>query len=429
MNKGNFPLFSAWLKQFTSTVFLQSFHAIFLMFSMIMLYNVKGTGSEVEGVTEDGVLAVVAIASVMALIKFEKMIKKLFGIEDSPVGNTGGAGAKLFMGAKSAMGLGATAASGFKKHRDASKNLTDTQNKKAKRQDAYNRIYDPTAYNAAHPSAGVNRAESLYNNTNQNTAGQAQNTTGQAQNATTQAQNAAGQAQNAAGQAQNAAGQAQNAGGQAQNVGGQTQNVVNNNVNDGDNSHTRFQKVLDKERRLEELEELEAQENKARKEKASAGLDKYLNLAGTLASVTVGLGAADETSEALTISNIINQPLAFGTTKVADKIAGKEVYTEVKERYIKENNELRAQDKPMKWVDDKGNRNEEARANKYLERSIISAIAGGLKDHASNVSKATIAPIKLSVGDIVTNIDGMQTRSKAKGIEKRQQAINDINHI
>jgi hypothetical protein len=312
MNKGNFPLFSSWLKQFITTVFLQSFHAILLMFSMIMLSNVQsppaGTiGSEVDfnTVKIDGVLAVVAIACAMALIKLEKMIKKLFGIEDSPVGHTAAAGAKLFMGAKSAMGLGTTAVSGFKKSRDASKNLKDIQSKKAKKQDAYDRIYNPEAYNAKYPHKAEQLMQSLQSPNGPNTPNGTQDGKNQ----------------------------------------GATDNDNNNNNNNRNNDKNDFQRILDRERREDELEDLEEQENKARKAKKSAGIDKYLNLAGTLASVSVGLGAADELSESLTVSNVINQPLDWATDKFSNKVAGKQVYKEVKERYIKENNEIRAENK------------------------------------------------------------------------------------
>ncbi len=378
MNKGNFPLFSNWLKQFVSTVFLQSFHAVFLMFTMIMLSQIQGKSGNMK---IDGVLAVVAIACAMALIKFEKMIKKLFGIEDSPVGNTAGAGAKMFMGAKSAIDLGKTATGGFKKSRDANKNLKDIQDKRRSKQDSYDRLFNPEEYNKRNPNkkvptAASARAESIYNSV---TSGGTQS------------------------------------GGGAGQTAGQGGGEYGTPSSRGD-----FNRMLEQERRKEELDELEGQEIKARKAKRAAGIDKYLNAAGTLASVSVGLGAADELSESLTISNLINKPLDVITDKYSNGVAGREIYNESKEKYIKENDALIASGKAPKFVDDDGNRNEVERASKVLEKSITTSIKDGLKDYGSTVVKNS--PIKMTV-DQVTKF---QINHEVKGNKKDLEKIREL---
>lgn len=377
MNKGNFPLFSSWLKQFTSTVFIQSFHAIFLMFTILMLSGLqKNTGIA----KIDGILAVVAIACAMALIKFEKMIKKLLGIEDSPIGHTAGAGAKMFMGAKSAIDLGKTATGGFKKSRDANKNLKDIQDKRKRKEDLYNRLTNPEEYYRQNPNkrpqnAAAAQAESMYNNA----------TTAAAQG---------GAAQGGAGQG--------------------------NPSNKKD-----FHRMLEEERMKEEIDDLKGQEMKAQKAQRASGIDKYLNAAGTLASMSVGLGAGEDWATASMVANVINQPLDRITDKFSNGVAGREIYKETKEKYIKENDSIKDYNQkngtniPLKYVDEEGNRNEVERASKALEKSISSSIKEGFSDYTSNITKAT--PIKMTVDQVTKFQINHEVKSNKKDMEKLRE--------
>ena len=387
MNKGNFPLFSAWLKQFTSAVFLQSFHAVFLMFTMIMLSQLQHppAATPLSSIQTNGIVSIVAIASAMALLKFEKLLKKLLGIDEGPLGHTSAAGAKMFMGAKSAIGLGQTAVGGFKKSRDANRNLADIQSKKAKKQDAYNRLFDQDAYNKQHPNRQIpplsQQAQQMYNNgLNGSQGGQSD--------------------------------------GQS---GGQSQNTGNNSRNSD------FQRMLEQERRQDELDDLEKDEMKASKAKKAAGIDKYLNVAGTMASISVGMGAADELSEMLMVANVLNKPVDLMTDKYSNTVAGKEVYKEAKEKYTNENNRIIAANavegavqQPLKYVDDSGNRNEEARASKFLEKSVVDGIKSGMRDYVSNVNRLTPSqPVKLSVEKIITRYDNYESKREARRQESR----------
>ena len=383
MNKGNFPLFNAWLKQFTSAVFIQSFHAVFLMFTMIMLSQLQHPDARLalDATKTDGVVAIVAIACAAALILFEKMLKKLFGIQDSPVGHASTAGAKMFMGAKSAMGLGKTAVGGFKKARDADKTVKDINEKRNKKQDAYDKLYNPTAYNERHPNRPISP--------------QAQQTQNMFEQATS---------------------------------GGQQQGNVNNPQGNANNQRDLdFQRLLDKERREDEMDELDSQEMKAKKAASSAHKDKWLNAAGTMASLSVGFGAADQLSEMLTVANIVNQPLDLVTDKYSNKVAGKEVYKEAKEKYINENDRIirenavpGAVQQPLKYVDDNGNRNEEARSSKLLEKSIMDGLKSGMRDYASNLNSLTqFKPAKLTVEKIITHYDNYESRRERQRQESR----------
>ena len=405
MNKGNFPLFNAWLKQFTSAVFIQSFHAVFLMFTMIMLSQLQHPDASLglDATKTDGVVAIVAIACAAALILFEKMIKKLLGIQDSPVGHASAAGAKMFMGAKSAMGLGKTAVGGFKKARDADRNVKDINEKRNKKQDAYDKLYNPTAYNERHPNRPISpQAQQTQNMFDQATSG--------------------GQPQ---GNANNSQGNILDRNGRI--ITSQQGNTNNQQGNANQQRELDFQRVLDKERREDEMAELDSQEMKAKKAASSAHKDKWLNAAGTMASLSVGFGAADQLSEMLTVANVVNQPLDLITDKYSNKVAGKEVYRESKEKYTNENDRIirenavpGAVQQPLKYVDDNGNRNEEARASKLLEKSIMDGLKGGMRDYASNLNSLTkFQPAKLTVEKIITHYDNYESRRERQRQESR----------
>lgn len=95
-------LFDKWFKNFTITVFTQSFHAIFLMFIMYFLSQIQQNVNDA-----DFLVGIISIVGMAAIIKFEKLIKSVFGIEDSMLGGVNEAKnlMKNMMGAKGAVGI------------------------------------------------------------------------------------------------------------------------------------------------------------------------------------------------------------------------------------------------------------------------------------------------------------------------------------
>lgn len=88
-------IFSTWLKQFLILVFTQSFQAIFMAFSLAVMANIISGVSAVK--FKDGTMdalgdasrtkyficSIVAYVSITALVKMEKVVKQIFGVEDS----------------------------------------------------------------------------------------------------------------------------------------------------------------------------------------------------------------------------------------------------------------------------------------------------------------------------------------------------------
>lgn len=91
-------LFNNWFKNFTLTVMMQSFHAMVLVVILKILSSVEANSMRES---------LIAIIMTTGLVKFEKMFKKLFGIDDGMMGDLKGAAMKSMAaihGAKQAVG-------------------------------------------------------------------------------------------------------------------------------------------------------------------------------------------------------------------------------------------------------------------------------------------------------------------------------------
>ncbi|MBQ8379677.1 MAG: hypothetical protein IJX34_02555 [Clostridia bacterium] len=95
MNNKN-GIFSLWLKNFLCLVFMQSFQAIFMaVIVMVMGVVIQKAssatvtlGDDFSGINGDSgylICSIIAYAGVTGIIKLEKLIKAIFGIEDSPL--------------------------------------------------------------------------------------------------------------------------------------------------------------------------------------------------------------------------------------------------------------------------------------------------------------------------------------------------------
>lgn len=127
-------IFSTWLKQFLLLVFTQSFQAIFMTFSLaVMAQLISGVSSNNTGLADDNfmikavnavsfvdggldidpksrtkyfICSIIAYVSITAIVKMEKLIKQLFGVEDSPlIGDMGKNMKDLMHGARHMMSM------------------------------------------------------------------------------------------------------------------------------------------------------------------------------------------------------------------------------------------------------------------------------------------------------------------------------------
>lgn len=112
-------IFEEWFKNISILIFLQSFHAVFLAFVCELIGEIgvdnstvdfSNLANELHG-SKDTVMALLTIVAIMSLIKMEKMIKGIFGLQDSKfMGNIGENFAKGMAGIKSAGSMAARTA-------------------------------------------------------------------------------------------------------------------------------------------------------------------------------------------------------------------------------------------------------------------------------------------------------------------------------
>jgi len=117
IGKGS-QLLGKWFKQLGLTIFIQSFHATFMT---VILYFLAKISSELESTPTMGVIVIMLTT---ALVKFEKVLKNVFGMGDSFMGDLKGGAAKALAGIK--MGEHAIRSIG-----DNGKKLSAAKNKKA----------------------------------------------------------------------------------------------------------------------------------------------------------------------------------------------------------------------------------------------------------------------------------------------------------
>lgn len=84
--KGSSNVLSNWFREFATLVFSQSLHAIVVAISLIII----GEFQTLQ--VNEGLLGIVAIIMISSLVKFDKLIKQIFGLSDGMLGSMKGAG-------------------------------------------------------------------------------------------------------------------------------------------------------------------------------------------------------------------------------------------------------------------------------------------------------------------------------------------------
>lgn len=360
-------IFANWLKNFTTIVFTQSFHAVYLIFIMKFLSQLSDSGTIDAGGSnfdrKQGIIAIVSIAGLWGLIKLEKLIKSTFGIQDSKLlGGIGENFTKAMVGMKSGMALAQRTKEPFTKANEAKKTV-------AAKQKAYDTAVRRNA--AINAAAAEDSAEST-------TSGGAYNTGNQTNNTVLQGDNIGGN--NNLGGSGNGQGS-----GNGTNVG-LTNEALNklimaleNNAaalqksgagggGGGSNAAARFDAEEAEQNAYEELE-------KAKRDAEIAKRQRVTRLATTVGAAAMGMGATDNLGDAVTAANLIDIPLDY----ITDKKIERNVNLEQAKRIMDERNatmdELRKAEEKASKISDSKNRasNNGARqlsqnvANRYRE--------------------------------------------------------------
>lgn len=118
-------LFANWLQHFSIIVFTQSFQAILLTFSLLLLGSIQAAAGD----SREGLVAIISIICTSAVITLEKTIKQLFGISDSFLGDAKSSAMKTMMGLGAAASLTHTAAEPFKDRINSRRSLAQGRQK------------------------------------------------------------------------------------------------------------------------------------------------------------------------------------------------------------------------------------------------------------------------------------------------------------
>lgn len=280
-----------WFQNFVITVFMQSFHAIFLMFILQMLSALNGS---------DGVQSLMALVGAMALIKFEKTFKELFGLKDGLGGSIKGAGAKAIIAAK-----GVTS---------AAKNLTDNASKEKK---AKSRQVDLTKRRAALMRDLSTPSSSPLGGSGGNRTITPGSMTPSgiligSDSAPISSQVSANQNPMLAG----TTGTPTGAGGVGSTnaIAANTQAI--NNLVAALNKKEQNEQVKDRKAKEEELRKVEEELQDANKDVAGAKFARLMAPAVAIGAAGIGFGMMDETSESLAMAGV----LASGGDLLAEKV-------------------------------------------------------------------------------------------------------------
>lgn len=344
--KGGGGLYENWLKHFTINVMTQSFHAFFLMFVMKMLSEISAieAANAVKLTANDGLLSIMSIIGMMAIIKFEKLFKELFGLNDSLSGNLSKAGTSMLLGLSQGNKLKNELVQPFQKSKTSRNRVNalgkdlgltkDGTNAKG-RIGQYIKHGGSAAAGAGSTTASASsplsdKTQSLYEKMKEaKQNGNLDLYKDYRDHAATQMKyERAGATQTVSG-----------GGGQA---GGTPQK-------------TRADKI--------------AEYNDAVLESRKDNRKKWMQTAGTLASLAMAAGATDQTHELLTAANAINDPI-----------------NSITNRHIDHGENLTA-------------RNSTGDTSRYTERTLSQAIKDGFRDATKDMrnDNGKINPIKLTV--------------------------------
>jgi hypothetical protein len=284
----------------------------------------------------------------MAIIKFEKLFKSLFGIGDSMIGDLKTSGAKLFMGMNAAKGLYDTTAAPFKKHAEAKRRV-----------DKYGGMLGLTTDKQ---KEGYARSKSNKSTSEGDQPNQGSTNNGVDPRFTSQAQEMVNNAMNNSGNGNSNGGNTSSGGGSGNKYSSEMERAI----------------IEDRQERVKERKQKLIDEyNDAQRDMRASKRDRWLNAAGGLASMSIGLGAADEWHESAKIAELISKPISSANTRMVEKQENMDAHEATKNE--------------KGW-------------SKYQEKSFSEAIKDGIKGitienivDKSRDSDGKVIPVKLAI--------------------------------
>lgn len=275
-------ILKTWFQNMVALIFNQSFQAIFLSISIIIIGKVSGTQNDGKS---DLIEALIVVISLNSVLKFDKLFKEMFGFKDSKIlGGINDNAMKGFAAIKSGIALAQRSAEPFKKRAEAKSRIAEATKKR-------NKILEQIGQN----------------NTNNITSNVQTNQTTQTSNSSSDNQNN----QNSNGHQNN--NQSQGA------VSNEQLLTALNNLSSALNSNTQVQKE-DKNKKLnDELAQVEAEIRKARADQRAESLKAFTRFGTSVGALGFGLGATDNLGDAVTVGNLVDMPMDIITDRSVNR--------------------------------------------------------------------------------------------------------------
>lgn len=292
-------IFEMWLKNFALTVFMQSFHAVFFMMILRLISGIYGTMAQNTSMNVDGIASIIVIIAVLMLTKMEKFFKQTFGVGTAAfMGSVGENALKGFGGIMSAVNLAQRTAEPFKERKKVASQIRQNQ-------------------------AKIDKAESRLNSLNSGQGGRGGTSSDGQSNALSSSLYQQAKTQKAEGNMDGYHTFMQNAADAKRLEGSGGSNSGSGKGNPSDAQKWKLE---------DDLEELYAQQNNLETASKSLPLKAFTRLGSTAASLGFGMGAAEDLTGAITVSNLVDMPLDAIGDRIADKNANARMYAANKER-------------------------------------------------------------------------------------------------
>lgn len=362
-----------WFQNITAIIFNQSFQAIFMCFSIIVIGKFEELKFESQNVAgRDLIEALLAIISVHAIMKFDKLFKEILGVKDSKImGGISENAMRSFAAIKSGLALAQRSSEPFKKRSQAKLRFNEAKNKYESALKKYK------ALGQSDNSGNGNNDDS--NNSTDNQGNKSSNI---------------GIADG-------------NSDGISQIISSldRIEQSINRNGSQGGGSSD---KIADKrEKLLDEMAGAEEEMKKARADQRAESLRAFTRFGTTVGALGFGVGATDNFGDAITVGNIVDVPM----DKISDRAVDRGVYgnalrrLEGKEQaFIDKYTRAGLSPEDAKKLAEKSMNN--------IQSQLNNAIPENLGDMVADITRETVR----GVGDVVNKEGIKHARKVAKKI-------------
>lgn len=316
--KNSEGIFRNWFRTMFSLIFTQSFQAIMMIFILKIVSLISVDTAKLDWENDfNGLsmaLGLIAIIGIMAILKFEKLFKEMFGFKDSKLlGGISDSAAKSFAAIKSGVSMAQRTMAPNKNKRDAINKINAAAKKKRNALEGLNSLKNDNNLNS---QGNTNTVSNRINNNNNGTLSNVGNTPEESS---------------------------------LREELNLLRNEISKNtaaIQNGVGVSGDTEKDIEKQRKKynEQLREAEEEMRMAMADKSAASLRKFTRFGSTIAAVGFGLGASDNIGDATTIANITDIPMDAMSDRYVNRRVyggvGKQLEREIKEKRKKLTDEL-----------------------------------------------------------------------------------------